>query len=157
MKCDNYEEHIQDNYDYFTDYSIMCGTIQLNDKIENSCEYKWIVVGKALSIYNFSCDDCFNEENSIILFNDVCNMNISIWIKHPSSLKHFYKETYYHIPLETNNYYIWITLKQITLTNFHWSVIIMNMNYMYYNYQEIIKFNSFISNWNNICIINLHS
>ena len=116
-----------------------------------------IVVGKALSVYNFSCDDCLNEENSITLFDDVCNMNISIWIKHPSSLKNFYKETYFHIPLETNNYYIWITLKQITLTNFHWSVITMNMNYMYDNNQEIITFNSIINNRNNICIINLHS
>ena len=115
----------------------------------------WIVIGKALSLCNFSYDDCFNEENSIILFDDVCDMNIFIWIKHQSSLKNFYKKTYFHIPLETNNYYIWITLKQITLINFHWSVIIMNMNYIYDNYQEIIKFNSLISNWNNICIINL--
>ena len=46
MKSDNYEEQIQDNYDYFSSYSIICGTIQLNDKIENSCEYKWIVVRK---------------------------------------------------------------------------------------------------------------
>ena len=37
VKCDNYEEQIKDNYDYFTGYSIICGTIQLNDKIENSC------------------------------------------------------------------------------------------------------------------------
>ena len=29
--------------------------------------------------------------------------------------------------------------------------------YMYDNYQEIIKFNSIISNLNNICIINLPS
>ena len=83
----------------------------MNDKIENSCEYKLIVVGKALSVCNFSCDDCFNEENVIILFDNVFNVNISIWIKHPSSLKNFYKKTYFHIPLETNNYYIWITLK----------------------------------------------
>ena len=94
MKCDNYEEQIQDNYDYFTGYSIICWTIQLNNKIENSCEYKWIVVGKALSVCNFSCEDCFNEENSITLFNDVCNMNISIWIKHQSSLKDFYKDLF---------------------------------------------------------------
>jgi len=33
----------------------------------------------------------------------------------------------------------------------------MNMNYIYDNYQEIIKFNSLINNRNNICIINLHS
>ena len=46
MKCDNYEKQIQDNYDYFSGYSIICWTIQLNDKIENSCEYKLIVVGK---------------------------------------------------------------------------------------------------------------
>ena len=46
MKSDNYEEQIQDNYDYFSDYSIICWTIQLNDKIENSYEYKYIVVGK---------------------------------------------------------------------------------------------------------------
>ena len=156
MKCDNCEEHIQDNYDYLSGYSIICWIIQLNDKIENSCEYKLIVVGKALSVCNFSCDDCLNEENSITIFDDVCNMNISIWIKHPSSLKISIK-TYFHIPLETNNYYIWITLKQITLTNFHWIVITMNMNYMYDNYQEIIKFNSLINNGNNICIINLHS
>ena len=94
-------------------------------------------------------------KKTLILFNDVCNVNISIWIKHSSSLKNFYKKTYFHIPLETNNYYIWITLKQITLTNFHWIIITMNMNYIYDNYQEIIKFNSLISNWNNICIINL--
>ena len=112
---------------------------------------------KTLSVCNFLCDDCFNEENSIILFDDVCNVNIYIWIKHQSSLKNFYKKTYFHIPFETNNYYIWITLKQITLINFHWSVIIMNMNYIYDSYQEIIKFNSLINNWNNICIINLHS
>ena len=31
------------------------------------------------------------------------------------------------------------------------------MNYMYDNYQEIIKFNSLINNRNNIYIINLHS
>ena len=96
-------------------------------------------------------------KKTLTLFDDVCNMNISIWIKHPSSLKHFYKKTYFHIPLETNNYYIWITLKQITWTNINWSVITMNMKYMYDNYQEIIKFNSLISNRNNICIINLHS
>ena len=53
MKCDNCEEQIQDNYDYFSSYSIICWTIQLNDKIENSCEYKLIVVGKSLSVYNF--------------------------------------------------------------------------------------------------------
>jgi len=78
VKCDNYEEQIQDNYDYFSSYSIICVTIQLNDKIENSCEYKLIVVGKTLFVCNFSCDDCFNEENSLILFDDVCNVNISI-------------------------------------------------------------------------------
>ena len=33
----------------------------------------------------------------------------------------------------------------------------MNMNYIYDNYPEIIKFNSLINNRNNICIINLHS
>ena len=82
MKCDNCEEQIQDNYDYFSSYSIICWTIQLNDKIENSCEYKLIIIEKTLFVYNFSYDDCFNEENSIILFNDVCNVNISIWIKH---------------------------------------------------------------------------
>ena len=37
VKCDNYEEQIQDNYDYFSSYSIICWTIKLNDKIENSC------------------------------------------------------------------------------------------------------------------------
>ena len=37
VKCDNYEEYIQENYDYFTGYSIICWTIQLNNKIENSC------------------------------------------------------------------------------------------------------------------------
>ena len=82
MKSDNCEEQIQDNYNYFKSYSIICVTIQLNDKIENSCEYKWIVVGKTLSLCNFSCDNYFNEENSITLFDDVCNMNISIWIKY---------------------------------------------------------------------------
>jgi len=119
VKSDNYEEQIQDNYDYFKSYSIICWTIQLNDKIENSCEYKRIVVGKTLFVCNFSYYDCFNKENIIILFDNVCNVNISIWIKHSSSLKNFYKKAYFHIPLETNNYYIWITLKQITLTNFH--------------------------------------
>ena len=94
MKDDNYEEQIQDNYDYFSDYSIICWTIQLNDKIENSCEYKFIIVGKTWSVYNFSFEYCFNEENSIILFDYVYNMNISIWIKHPSNLKNFYKDLF---------------------------------------------------------------
>ena len=53
LKSDKYEEQIQDNYDYFSCYSIICWTIQLNDKIENLCEYKLIVVGKSLSVYNF--------------------------------------------------------------------------------------------------------